>query len=210
MDEHDRLRRVRLVSERYHELQGLRAALIGSAFTLSMGLYLISTGWKDGVLDPVVALGFAFAIDIPGMLWLDRYYERTYGRVKAGAAAERLSTFVIPVSFFAATILDHWLLGGSYTGMFVVLGGFSLWVAIRDWPLRSYHLVGAIAGIAAGFVQLTDTARQAPDSALATGFLIVGIAQGLTGFADHRLLTRSFSLAHPEQLPEKLQPPNRI
>ena len=75
MGEHDRLPRIRLVAQRYHELQGLRGALVGSAFTLSAGWYLVATGWKDGVIHPAFAGALAFAIMIPGMLWLDRYYE---------------------------------------------------------------------------------------------------------------------------------------
>jgi hypothetical protein len=202
MDEHDRLRRIRLVSHRYYELQGLRGALVGTAFTLSMGWYLVATGWKEGVIHPGFALALAFAIMIPGMLWLDRYYATTFGRVKPDAAVQRLGTVVIPIGAGVATIVDNWVLNSSGAGLFLALGAFWLWVAIRDWPLRGYILVEVIAAFVAGAVQLTGAARQAPDSALAAGFLLIGVAEVMTGFADHRLLTRFFTLAHSEKVPE--------
>lgn len=207
MEQQDRLRRIRLVSERYHELQGLRGALIGSAFTLSMGLYLVATGWNDGVIHVGFAIGLALAITILGMRWLDGYYEISFGREKPGAAAQRLGTFVIPVSGLLGMILDDWLPGSSNGGIFMGLGAFWLWIALRDWPLRGYHLIGAIAGFTAAGAQLTVAARHAPDSALAAGFLVIGVAAMWTGFADHRLLTSSFAQA--EHGPETLQAEQR-
>lgn len=72
--------------------------------------------------------------------------------------------------------------------MFLALGAFSLWIAIRDWPLRRHHLAGAATGLLAAVVQLTEPAQGKPDFALAVGLLLLGIAAMLSGFADHRLL----------------------
>lgn len=204
MDDGERLARIRLVSRHYNELQGLRGALFGSAFTLTMGGYLFATGWRNHEFGAAVAMGAAFVFIIPGMLWLDRYYEATFGRVRPDAGGRRRQTFIIAAIIVAVVVLGKF----QSMGIFLLLSGQSLWISIRDWPLRRHHLIQAAAAATAAAVQMTEAARQAPDSAMVAGFLVIGVAMMLTGFADHRLLTSSMAAscqlpATSCQLPEE-------
>ena len=187
MDEQKRLARIRLVTERYYELQGLRYVLVGASYLVGMGTALMASGWDLAGTDTFIAFGLTFAVLIPGMWGLDRYYETTFGRIKPAAASQRL-TWIIPLTFTAATLFDLIVLRSSQAGIFLALGGLSLWVTVRDWPLRRHHLVVAVSGFFTAAMQLTDVARRSPDTALAAGFMLVGVAAVLTGFADHRLL----------------------
>ena len=66
MDEHERLARIRLVTERYHELQGLPHMLIGCAFSLCMAGSLLAAEWTVTSSDISIALALAVAIIVPG------------------------------------------------------------------------------------------------------------------------------------------------
>lgn len=109
MDEPERLARIRLITERYGELQGLRDALVGSALTAATAVSLIDGGWDAGPMDPTVPLVVAVAILAPGLLWLDRYYKTSFGRVVSGPSSRRLNTFMIPVAFALGIVSDKWL-----------------------------------------------------------------------------------------------------
>lgn len=197
MDEHERLARIRLVTQRYNELQGLRYVLVGASYIVGMGGALIASRWNLATRDLVIAFGLAFAVLIPGMWWIDRYYETRFGRLKPAAATGL--TWVIPVTFTGATLFDLMFFRSAYAGIFLGLGCLSLWIAIRDWPLRRHHLVFAAAGFFVAAMQLTEVALRAPDTALAAGFLLIGVFAVLTGFADHRFLVTSFALRAPEE-----------
>jgi hypothetical protein len=186
VDEHERLARIRLVTERFNELQGLRAALIGSAFAFAMMGCLIATGWRDNGIALFVALGLALVLIMLGEPWLDGYYAATFGRVAAPSAPEK---WLVPAGVVVIVALT--VFGPHHGGIFLFLGTRSLWIAIRDWPLSQHHFFSAAAAAIAAATQLTDVARQAPDSAFAAGFLLVGVVTTMTGFADHRLLAES-------------------
>ena len=67
------LERLRLVSRRFAELQGLRVALAGSVFTLVFGTYLMvrPAQGRGGVW---IALAIAFGLILPGERVIRRYY----------------------------------------------------------------------------------------------------------------------------------------
>jgi hypothetical protein len=192
VDEQERLARIRLVAKQFDELQGLRHALIGGAFAFAMGGSLIANGWTADDTSLVVSIIVVFTIVVPGMLWLDAYYASTFGRVAPPSGTERWFVPAVVVVLVSLVVF-----GPSGGGFFLFLGTRSLWIAIRDWPLRGHHFVSAAAGVVAASVQWTERGQQAPDSAMAAGFLLFGVASVVTGCADHRLLA-SVATHEPE------------
>src|SRR5687767_12824450 len=74
-----RLHQIRLVTERYRDLQGLRLAWGGFMFAV-FGSVLFLTGWTRDL--EVLAVLFTMAACIaPGEWLLGRYYRRAFGRL---------------------------------------------------------------------------------------------------------------------------------
>ena len=78
MDQH-RLDRIRLLSARFHELQGLRVALAGACMALVVGGYLIATPQPTNN-GAMIAMLVSFVPVVAGMPRLNRYYATTFGR----------------------------------------------------------------------------------------------------------------------------------
>jgi hypothetical protein len=182
------LQRLRLATERYWEMQGLRQALVGIVFAVVFGGLLLSG------LDPVpgrigaaVALG-ALAAIVAGMLWLDRYYARVFGRLQPTRAARRFAVWIVPGTLIALMWL-HPLVGAPpYSLYFLGWAVFAGWIAWRDWPLRAHHLLDAAAGLVAGVVQWQAAAVSHPTTGFLWGLVLIGTAGAVTGLRDHRLL----------------------
>jgi hypothetical protein len=176
----DQLVRIRLLSTRFHQLQGLRLALGGMVYAIVFGSYLLALEPTEaGVL---VALGVSTLVMLPGDRALRRYYHASFGRQVPYARDPRRLLFVYAgMGFFGALLkLDPPSL------CIGIVGAYSLWVAIRDWPLRRYY-VGAAAAVAVA-VAAQFTGRADPDVTLAMSFLAIGVAYVPIGFLDHRLL----------------------
>src|SRR4026209_1106141 len=76
--ERERRVRIRLLATRFHQLQGLRVAFAGMAYTVVFGSYLVAAEPSEaGVL---IALGVSVLIYLPADLSLKRYYASTFGR----------------------------------------------------------------------------------------------------------------------------------
>jgi hypothetical protein len=179
------LRRLRLATERYWEMQGLRQVLVGIVFAVVFGGLLIGgvdplRGWAAGA----AVLG-ALAAITAGMLWLDRYYARVFGRLQPTRAARRFAVWIVPGTLIALMWL-HPLVGAPpYSLYFLGWGAFGCWIAWRDWPLRAHHLLDAAAGLVAGIVQwqVGD-----PITGFLWGLVLIGTAGAVTGMKDHQLL----------------------
>lgn len=181
-----KLERIRLVSERYWELQGLRHVLVGIVFSVVFGVVLLSGGpTPDWGFAGTVAL--AIGLIAAGMLWLDRYYERTLGRLRPTAASRRFGTFVVPVTLFALLWL-HPLVGAPpFSLYFAGWAAFGLWITWRDWPFRAHHLVDTVAGTLAAALQWRGAGT--PDERFLMGLVVIGVGAIVSGSLDHRLLT---------------------
>ena len=145
MDQHH-LDRIRLLSTRFRELQGLRVAFAGVCMTLVIGGYLIASPQptNDGAM---VAMLVSFVPVAAGMPRLNRYYATTFGRQVWSPPRKWHVFFLIGIGY---SWVGWWLHAtipaipaGAPTTWIVAL--LSLWVAIRDWPTRAYYL-GATAG----------------------------------------------------------------
>jgi hypothetical protein len=187
MDRH-RLDRIRLLSSRFQELHGLRVAFAGIAIVIAVGAYLIaaSTPTNNGAM---IAVGGSFVLMVPGVWRLNRYYASAFGRQvrKPG----RFTWLFLPAYFVVAWWLNAAvpsIPAGAPTVATVVV--VSAWVAIRDWPWRTYYLAApAAVGIAFSFTA-SGGGVLSPHLTLAVLFLTIGGAFVPIGILDHMLLVK--------------------
>ena len=197
MDQH-RLNRIRFLSRRFNELQGLRITFTGLCIAVGLGSYLLVAArpTDNGAL---VALAVSFVPVVPGMLWLNRYYTSTFGRQVSVPPPRWRLLAVIPVWVFMAFLNARFpsIPAGAPT-LFVVAVA-SAWIAIRDWPWRGYYFV------ATATVALTFAASASGAGVLSSGgtlgpmFLAVGVSMVPIGLSDHFLLVRLVKEARASQ-----------
>jgi len=176
-----RLDRIRLLTRRFHELHGLRMALFGAADAIIVGSYLIAgEPTETGVL---VAILVACLVTLPGERWLARYYATTFGRQVSTSRNHRQLAV-----FFVFGLLSAWL--EPLRTSAAIVGAYSLWVAVRDWPWRAYYL-GPAAAVAIAFTAHVLGGRTTdPGVLLATTFFLMGMSFVPVGVLDHRLLVQ--------------------
>ena len=183
-----RLERIRLLSSRFHELQGLRVALAGTAIIIAVGGYLIAAPvpTNNGAM---IALAASFVLMGPGVWWVSRYYAATFGRQvwKPG----RFTWLFLPAYFVVASLLNAWIpsipAGGPTAATVVIL---SVWVAIRDWPWRAYYLAAPVAVAMAFTFTASGGGAINPDLTLSVMFLTLGASLVPIGVLDHMLLVK--------------------
>jgi hypothetical protein len=181
------LHRIRLVTERYAELQGLRLVLVGCVFSVLFGGLLLVGGLSLNGTTLGVSVGLAFALIVPGMLWLDRYYERVFGRLSPRAGSH-VKTLIVPGALVALLWL-HPLVGAPrFSLYFLGWAAYALWTVWRDWPYRTYRLLDASAGLLAAFGQWRAAGS---DEGFLLGLAVMGAAGVMTGFRDHRVLAEA-------------------
>ncbi len=188
---------IRLVAKRFAELQGLRYVLAGSIFAISGSAFLLA-GAPHGFTGLFVTVVAAMTVIFTGMWLLDRYYIWKFGRV---VQPEREKDLWRVAAIAVGTTLANQAFGvGPFTAGFIIAGGFALYIAIRDCPLRSYHVLSSVAAV----VALTLTFRTSPAErhlAEAWALAICGTAYIPIGLLDHRLLRsvmRRGDVADPE------------
>lgn len=193
MDDHTR--KMHLVAERYWELQGLREVLVGTGWVLGAGgTILLGTVFPQLFADPapdermLMVLALALLLIAPGMMVLDRFYARRFGRMKPTAAARRFGLLVVPLLLIPGMVMAPYFGAGAYVAFFIGWAVVGAWIAIRDWPLRTYHLLDVAAGVPAAVVLWKVSAERADEWGIVWGFLVIGTAAVVTGFRDHQLL----------------------
>ena len=188
MDQH-RLNRIRFLSQRFNELQGLRVAFTGLCIALGLGSYLAVTAQPTDN-GAMVALVVSFAPVVPGVWWLNRYYTSTFGRQVSVPTPRWWQLAMIPLFGFMVFLNAQFpsIPAGAPTLMVVAIA--SAWVAIRDWPWRAYYL-GGTAAVALSFAASASGAGiLGPGKTLGAMFLAVGISMVPIGLLDHFLLVR--------------------
>jgi hypothetical protein len=189
MDQH-RLARIRLLSTRFHELQGLRIALAGAVIAVVFGSYLLV------VREPthsagMIAILLSGLLMIPGEVWLHRYYAETFGRQVRQRPSKWWQPIALFAFFFIGTFVNNRfpeIPAGGPTAGFVAFA--SLIVAIRDWPWRAYYL-GATASVATGLtIGVLGSDPINPGLTLTLTFFLFGLSLVPIGLSDHRLLVK--------------------
>jgi len=182
--ERDQLVRIRLLTTRFHQLHGLRVALGGMMYTVIFGSYLaVAEITETGVL---IAIGVSCLLFLPIDYCLKRYYASTFGRqVPDPRDQHRTLLIAVGLGFFTSVFNKLFKLEPLVLSILVV-GVFSLWIAIRDWPLRRYYLGATAAAAVAVAASLADGADA--NVTFAMSFLAIGVAFVPIGFLDHRLL----------------------
>jgi len=187
---HDQLERIRLLSSRFHQLQGLRVAAAGASLAAVMGLYLLvaSAPTDNGAL---VALGVSVVPMFASVRWLDRYYTATFGRQVANPRQLPRKVLFFFAYWGTAAVLNHLIPSipaGAPTAATTAIA--AVWVAIRDWPSRSYYL-GAAVAVALGLALSAPVGGVLPPNlTLTVIFTLVGVSFVPIGILDHRLLVK--------------------
>jgi len=187
----ERLERIRLLSRRFRELQGLRIALAGAVLVLVLGGYLITTP-KPSNNGAMMAVAVSFVVIVPGVWSLNRYYAAKFGRQVSSPRPKswRLSLAWFVYFFVASTLNAKFPEIPPGTPTLAVVGVASIWLAIRDWPWRAYYLL-ATAAVAMGFIASAPvTGILEPGMTLAVMFLLVGASMVPIGVLDHLLLVK--------------------
>jgi hypothetical protein len=189
---HQQLATIRLVTENFRELQGLRLAGLGAVNTLAFSGWLLFAPNPETLnwLPLVVCLTHGFLTS-----GLNRYYESRFGVVEGGAWNVRV---VFGAGVIAAVILA--LHRPSFGAVFVPFAALHLWSVVRDFPHRSYHLIAA-AGACAAIAIAASTDPLGPDRSFALALLIHGLSVIVPGLLDHRLLVRTMGRRAPGDVP---------
>lgn len=191
---HHDVKKAQLVTERYWELQGLRGALIGTGYVLGASAAILlpavspGVGTDEEIWSLPVALGLAFLVIIPGMAWLDRFYERTFGRLKPTKRARRFGLIIVPALLMPGMVAAPHFGQRGYVSFFIGWTVVGIWIAIRDWPFRTHHLLDVVAGILGAVVVWRVSAEEPEGLGLLWGLFVIGTAAIVTGFRDHQLL----------------------
>ena len=188
MDQHQ-LARIRLLSSRFLELQGLRVAFAGATTAFVLGGYLVvAQPTNSGAL---IAMFVALVLMIPGEVWLHRYYATRVGRQVPKPRNLAPARIFLLIYFVITVYLNRRfpaIPAGAPTA--AIVGLASLYVAIRDWPCRAYY-VGATVAVAIPLIAPAfGTGSVDPGVRLATTFFLMGLSFVPIGLLDHRLLVR--------------------
>ena len=178
-----RLDRIRLLSSRFRELQGLRLAWFGATIALVLGSYVAIESKPTPTGVGIALLGSSLLV-MAGTWRLKRYYDATFGRQQPSPPA-RLQTFGVLVTF---SCLAAWLAPLAATAAIIGIG--SLWVVIRDWPWRAYYLAATAAVVVSVIASVSTGASFATGQAMALTYILFGVSFVPIGLLDHRLLVK--------------------
>ena len=187
MDE--QLARVRFLSSRFAELQGLRVAVAGATLALVFGSYLMSG--HPTHTGGMIALAASFLLMLPAEWWIDRYYVTTFGRQVASRPSKWPTLAFLTAYMLVATYLNRRfpeIPAGAPTAGTVVL--MSFFVAVRDWPWRTHYAAVAAAVAAAFSMNVIGVDVIDRGMTLTTTFFVTGLAFIRAGLLDHRLLMK--------------------
>jgi len=180
MDSRD-LARIRFVTRHQDELRGLHTAVFGLWMVALLAMSSYAPFHRRGA-----SLAFFMVVmTLPNILHeiASRWYAARIGRVGSGRRPF-LRTRLAWALLFGGIALDA--LGvtpvAGHSGLLVLLAGYSLWVAVRDFPFRAYHLVALVLIAAAPPVTEATSIMVFPQYALAGAWFLV------SGLADHCLL----------------------
>ena len=185
------LARIRFVTARFRDLQGLRHLAIVPLclllFWLQPYLKLLRyMGPWEAMAGLVLSVSPCLLI-YPAHHLLDRYYARRFGTVGRSVLARR-DTVAQAVVVVAGVMIDSW--GSSGVSATLIASALvSLQIALRDRPWRLHHLIVTVICIAAAVTFDLRAARANDPAAFLRIPLTIGLcAYSLAAYLDHRLL----------------------
>ncbi len=164
--------RIRFITARYADLQGLRRMLLNAFFVC------LALGPMPRRLGPLPLMAFWIFANVADEL-LKRFYTRRFGSVPV--RFWRTDKTVWLMLLMVAVFLEPKNGGGPST-VVVAIGLASLHVVVRDWPWRGYHLLTTVV---CGVL----TAMRLPLSEVS--FVIALSADAAAAWLDHRLLVKT-------------------
>jgi hypothetical protein len=191
------LARIRFVTSRYGELQGLRHLVTAGVCVIAF--------WSQPYirllryLGPVEAMVGLVASILPltVILWarplFDRYYARRFGSV-GGAGRPSIDAIGWLVLIFAAFFVDARTLGTAKPSAILIAGALiALHIVMRDWPWRRHHLITLILCVVGVLMTAAFPAFRGDDLRdLAQKPLTLLICAQIVGtYLDHRLLVHT-------------------
>lgn len=203
----ERLERIRLLSRRFHELQGLRVAVAGATITLCVGVYL-ALAPEPSNNGAIAAVMLSFVLIVPGVFSLNRYYATNYGRQVMSPPRHPKRLLLIWFAYMVVTGTLNARIPEIPAGAptLAVVAFASIWLSIRDWPWRAYYLLAPIA-VGSGFIASAPiTGVLAPNMTIAVISLLFGPSMVAIGLLDHLLLVKLMKEARESQtVPEAIQ-----
>jgi hypothetical protein len=206
MDEVDR---IRFVTRRFGELQGLRLILVmilaGAAFWAQPHVGPLRYSGPGWAVAGFVASVLPFAIVLLARPILDRYYRNRFGSV-AGGEQRRLEMLPPLVVLVVGIALDARNMGsGAPSATLIAAALIALHIIIRDWPYRGYYLIAAIGcAVAAPLPALVPAMHVDAASDLRIPYTVLFALYAVPALLDHRLLTKVLP-TNPEAASTEMQ-----
>jgi hypothetical protein len=193
------LARIRFVTLRYRELQGLRHLAIMPSCLLTLWLQPYFRLLR--YMGPWEALAGFFLSIAPCLLLFPAhhlmtvYYARRFGNVGTSAlSGDRVAQVVVVAG---GVLIDMWN-GTGISATLVAIALVSLQIAVRDRPWRLHHLIGTVVCLAAAATfDIRDSRIGDPVAFLRIPLTIGLFAYGVGAYLDHRLLAVAMP-RHPE------------
>ena len=204
------LARIRLVTRRYRELQGLHgfatmAVLIGS-FWAQPYLRLLGQLGKWEATAAFVLMAVPWMSIAAAHALLSQYYARRFGHVAVdpGLASYR-DQIAWAVLLGAGAWLDLARVPSTPPIAALAAGaGIALHITVRDWPFRAYHIaVAAVCAVGAVLIAAGVVVVRNADELLQRPISLMLAAQLIASALDHHLLSRTLFL-HPDARAESL------
>ena len=186
---------LRLVVEHFHDLQGLKSTAVGASLAGVFGVWLVAgpASWSDENWGLTALFLAAFGLMVLPIHWLERYYERRFGRVRSARQGWTSREMTWPLLGALSATLGREM-GFGFVPYFCCVGGYYLWLSVRGAPHRWHCLIGTASGLIAAL--LTAASPDPVDLRItATGFSLIGCAMVAIGLVDHSLL--SAVMRHP-------------
>lgn len=192
------LARIRFVTSRHRELQGLRQVVIVLACLFSFWSRPYVEGLRYfGRFEAVVGLFLSvlpLLVTLAARPWLDGYYGRRFGSVAGSASPWSRDSIGWGLLLVAGASADIATYRQGPPIAFLIAGALvALHVVVRDWPMRRHHLLtaGLCASGAWLFASRAGWQITSLDALVRGPFSVMILAHMVGACFDHRLLVRT-------------------
>jgi hypothetical protein len=192
------LARIRFVTSRYHDLQGLRGLAIFAACLCAFWARPYLELLRDsGTVAAAAGFFLSFAPWVMVLFmrpFLDHYYSERFGTVAAGLRQWSFDKIGWALLLAAALWIDMRTLGLARPSAVLVAGSLiAIHIVWRDWPWRpAYLAVAVVCAVGAWLTAVSPAFRIGNlDDLLRISLTTMIGAHAAAGLLDHRLLLRA-------------------